>query len=201
MNPAEHLEHVEHNAHASSSFDKRVAVTVAIIAALLATFHSIERHAEAVSLKREIEAGKEKTAASDQWGYYQATNIRDHMYQSMVELSQLLPPSGNDAARSAAVSRWSAQHEKYEKNLKDLKAKAEGLENQSEQSHHQSEDEHHAAVSVGRSTLFLELGIVVTSLAVLTRRSLFWVLGIVLGLAGTGYGLYVVVPHYLAKGH
>jgi len=201
MNTAEHLEHMEHNAHASSSFDKHVAVTVAIIAALLATFHSIERHAEAISLKLEIEASKEKTAASDQWGYYQATNVRDHLYQSMVELSQIMPDSGNETARNAALGRWTGQHEKYDKSLKDLKAKAEGLEKQSDQLHHESEEEHHAAASVGRSTLFLELGIVVTSLAVLTRRPLFWVLGILLGVAGTGYGLYVVVPHYLVKSH
>ncbi len=198
-NPAEPLEHVEHNAHATSPFDKRVAVSVAIIAAAMAIMHSFETDAQAESLKFEIEAGKEKTSAANAWSYYQAKNIRDHMYESMEELSTIVPAQ-DAAARAKASERWQKQREKYKSELKEHKNEAEHKEKQSEEMHQQSEIQHHLAHKTGRATLFLELGIVITSMAVLTRKRAFWLVGVILALIGAIYGGYVAIPHLLS-GH
>ena len=59
----------EHSHEAHNPFDKRVAVTMAIIAALLAI----------VSVAAHINSTEELLAqqkASDQWAYYQAKDIR-----------------------------------------------------------------------------------------------------------------------------
>ena len=198
-NPAEPLEHVEHNAHATSPFDKRVAVSVAIIAAAMAIMHSFETDAQAESLKFEIEAGKEKTSAANAWSYYQAKNIRDHMYESMEELSTIVPAQ-DAAARAKASERWQKQREKYKSELKEHKNEAEHKEKQSDEMHRQSEIQHHLAHKTGRATLFPELGIVITSMAVLTRKRAFWLVGVILALIGTLYGGSVAIYHLLS-GH
>lgn len=198
-NPAEHLEHVEHNAHASASggFEKRVAMTVAIIAALLATVHSFENDAQAESLKFEIESGKEKTAAANIWAYYQAKNQRDNMFETMEELTSVVP-SVDAAAKEKALARWKAKRDKYKTELAEHKKQAEDLEKKSNELHAKSEKEHHLANSSGRASLFLELGIVITSLAVLTRKPQFWYAGMGLAACGIGYGGIVIATHYLS---
>jgi thiamine pyrophosphate-dependent acetolactate synthase large subunit-like protein len=198
-NPAEALEHIEHNAHSTSRFDKKVAVTVAIIAALMATMHSFETESQAESLKYEIEAGKEQTSAANAWSYYQAKNIRDHMYESMEELSSIVPAQ-DPATREKAIERWRKQRDKYKSELKENMEEARKREKKSEELHHQSEAHHRVANRTGRATLLLELGIVITSLAVLTRKRSFWLVGGILATIGAIYGGYVVIAHLLA-GH
>lgn len=196
-NPAEHLEHVEHNAHASSGFEKKVAVTVAIIAALLATVHSFENDAQAESLKYEIESGKEKTGAANIWAYYQAKNLRDNMFETMEELSTIVPGS-DSIAKDKARARWKEKRDKYKVEPDQHKKEAELKEKKSEELHAWSEKEHHLANSSGRASLFLELGIVITSLAVLTRKPFFWYVGITIAFSGVLYGGYVIIPHLLS---
>src|SRR3954447_12947637 len=83
----EHLEHAEHAGHAHDPFDKRVAVSVAIVAAVLAGISMLghRKHNEVLQLqgdsnRRQTEANIYHTKATDAWGEYQAVNIRDHGY-------------------------------------------------------------------------------------------------------------------------
>ena len=79
----------EHSHEASSSFDKRVAVTMAVIAATLAV----------VSVLGHIESTEEllgQQRASDQWAFYQAKSIR--RYQSEVARDVLTALGKSEAA-------------------------------------------------------------------------------------------------------
>src|SRR4029078_1791683 len=88
-NTHEHLEHAEHAGHhASDPFNQRVAVSVAIVAAILAGLSMLghRKHNEVIQLQGEAnrlttEAGILHTQATDKWGEYQAVNIRDHNYE------------------------------------------------------------------------------------------------------------------------
>jgi hypothetical protein len=198
-NPAESMEQIEHHAHAASSFDRRVAMTVAILAALLATLHSIETDAQSESLKLEVESGKAKTTAADEWAFYQAKNVREHLYQSMEELAQIVPTAGDSPAKKQAQERWHHQLDKYKKELPEHKQKADEQEKESQELHKKSDHQHELAISTSRAMLLLELGIVITSLAVLTKKRPFWWIGMVLGAAGVVYETTVFLPHLLAN--
>src|SRR5205085_4552009 len=101
-----HLEHVEHNQHAADPFNQQVAMTIAIVAAVLActTLLSHRGHTETLRLQGEAnrlqtEADILHTRASDQWGFYQAKNIRSHEYQALGQmLGVLARQAGSDAA-------------------------------------------------------------------------------------------------------
>ena len=67
---AEHLEHVEHAEHAAHSpFDRRVAVTIAMVAAALACVTMFSHRAHNDTLRLQTEAGILQTRASDRWSY------------------------------------------------------------------------------------------------------------------------------------
>lgn len=212
--PHEHVEHAEHDAHhAANPFDRRVAVSVAVVAAVLAGLSMLghRKHNEVLQLlgdanRLTAEAGIGNTQASNAWAEYQAVNVRDHGYEFAGDLLKRLgdarpefAPVVKDSAAKAAE-----QHAKYEKRLPDLKAKAERLTADGEAKQKEAlarmDAAHHAHLQADRldvAHLAAEIGIVLCSLALLTKRRMFWIVG--LAAAGLAVGLaisaYVVTHH------
>src|SRR5258708_20000065 len=84
MSTAEELK--EHAEHAQHPFDKRVAASMAIIAAALAV----------VSVLGHLFATEElllQQKASDQWSYYQAKSIRRYQSEVAKDLFPAMPPA------------------------------------------------------------------------------------------------------------
>src|SRR5262245_15732413 len=95
--PGEHLEHVEHQQHAAlNPFDKRVAMTLAIVAACLAAMTMLGHRAHNETLRLRIEASDKRTQAANQWAYYQAKNIRRHAYKKDMIFLNILPKVSGD---------------------------------------------------------------------------------------------------------
>src|SRR5262245_42825476 len=128
----QHLEHAEHAQHAAlNPFDRQVAMTMAIVAAVLAgvTMLSHRGHNETLRLQAEAnsiqteaarlqtEANIHHTKASDQWAFYQAKNIRSHEFQALLMQTMFTPTrEGTEAeqVQKAARRYWAAQVDKYE---------------------------------------------------------------------------------------
>jgi hypothetical protein len=161
MSTAEELQ--ENAEHAEGPFDKRVAATMAIIAAALAI----------VSVLGHLYTTEEllnQQKASDQWSYYQAKSIR--RYQS--EFAHDLFASMKNEAMS---EQYTKNAEKYRKDDEEIQKEAQGLE---QESHVKGKQ----ALRLHFGEVFLEISIVLASLAILSKRALFWYACIALGLAG-----------------
>ena len=196
------LKRVEEAQGELTAFDRCVAMTMAILAAVLAFVTMLSHRVGTEGIAAQVEASRLRTdaniyhtQATDQWGYYQAKNVRSTEYQGFLELLSVLPKatgSNGDDKNSELAQRWSAQIQKYEEHdLPDLKAKAEALEAKA----HELENEsatviakgyrlHHQEGRLDLAELALELALIACSLAVLTKWSSFWYGGIVLGVVG-----------------
>jgi hypothetical protein len=195
----EALEHAEHAHHAQHDpFDRRVAMTMAIVAAVLALVTMLSHRAHSETLRLSAEANRLQTEAdifhtqaSDQWSFYQAKNIRTYEAQGLLRLLDLMAiraPAGEVQQTSAD---WRAQVAKHEAELPTLRAKAEGLESRAHDLERQSgekleasEHVHHRASRFDLSELFTELALVLCSVAVLARRSEFWMFGVLTASLG-----------------
>src|SRR5215472_12203244 len=148
MSPAEEAhESAEHSEHAKDPFDKRVAATMAIIAAALAI----------VSVLGQISTTEEllsQQKASDQWSYYQAKSIR--RYESEIARDLMVELKGGK------VEEYKANIGKYKNDSDEIQAQARELE---EESHHKGR----AAQRFHFGEVFLEMAIVFSSLAILTK--------------------------------
>ena len=145
----EHMEHAEHG----GSFDKRVAVTMAIIAATLAI----------VSVLGHLAATEEllnQQRASDQWSFYQAKSIR--RYQSDVAKDMFTAMTNKESAE-----KYAKNGERYQKEGEEIQEKAKELQAE-------SDHEGHKALRLHLGEVFLEIAIVFASLAILTKRELLW---------------------------
>src|SRR5260370_33987999 len=86
-----HLEHAQHTQHAAHNpFDRGVAMTMAIIAAVLAGVTLVSHRGHTETLRLTSEATTFHTKASDEWNLYQAKNIRNHECQMVLFLQAML---------------------------------------------------------------------------------------------------------------
>jgi len=165
MSPAEEAhENAEHAEHAKEPFDKKVAATMAIIAAALAVV-SVLGH---ISTTEELLSQQK---ASDQWSYYQAKSIR--RYESEIARDLMAELKGGK------VKDYSINIEKYKKDGEEIQTQARELE---EESHRKGRE----ALRYHFGEVFLEIAIVFASLAILTKRPLLWftsIAGATLGVA------------------
>jgi hypothetical protein len=167
-NEAQELqEQAEHGSHESSM--RPVAFTMSVVAVLVAvtTVLGHRTHTEAVL---------DQNKATDQWNEYQAHKIRANDTALASDLLRVLTLADKDAA--AKISKSYADHQsKWTDELKDDKEKAEALEARVEQAEARAN-----RFDLGEA--LLEIGLVITSVTLLTRRRAYWYLGIFFSIAG-----------------
>jgi hypothetical protein len=163
-----HEEVEEHVQHAHDPFDKTVAGTMAIIAALLAVVSVLSQYFNTEKL---LAQGK----ASDQWAYSQAKDIRHYIAEATRDSLKELRPG------SPAIATYDQAAKRYKKDAAEIQDKARDLEKERDANGRKADRFH-----VGE--VFLEIAIVLSSLCILTkRRPFFWaggaaaVVGVLIG--------------------
>ncbi len=156
----------EHAEHSHDTFSRRAAAGMAIIAACLAVV-AVYGH---ITTTEELLSQQK---ATNQWNYYQAKALR--RYQSDVAQDILHAMAGGEAAKMAA--KYQSNVSRYEKEGEEIQAKAKELESESAM-------QGHKALRLHFGEVFLELAIVFSSLAILSRRSVFFYIGIGSALIG-----------------
>jgi hypothetical protein len=146
-----------------------VAFTMSVVAVLVAvtTVLGHRTHTEAVL---------DQNKATDQWNYYQAHKIRASDTALTLDLLSVVTITDKDAAKKLAKG-YAEHEEKWAESLKEEQEKAEALETKVEQ----------AEVRANRFDLgeaLLEIGLVITSVTLLTHRRAYWYLGIAFSLGG-----------------
>jgi len=172
---AEHEEVEEHVHHAKEPFDKLVAGTMAGVAALLAIVSVFGQHFNTEKLLRQQQS-------SDQWAFYQAKNIRQYVAGATVTLMK------HNKAEPEAFEKYVKDGERYEKDMEGIKEKAESLEKQSESAGERAESFHFGEV-------FLEIGIVLSSLAILTKQKGFFYGGAAASVVGIVLAVKAALMH------
>ena len=142
--------------HAREPFDKRVAVTMAIIAAMLAI----------VSVAAHIYSNEELLAqqkAADRWAFAQAKDIR--RYDSEIAVDFLKALKAGESTEQ--LKHYSDNAERYEREHTDIQNEAREFETERDFKGKQ-------ALRLEIGEIFLEIGIVFASLAILTKKSPVW---------------------------
>ncbi|HMW18578.1 MAG TPA: DUF4337 domain-containing protein [Accumulibacter sp.] len=169
-----HDHQLEHAAqHGGDTFTSRIAVLTAIISTIGAIFGYMAGHSQNAALLYKNEAAIQKTAASNQWNYYQAKSNK----QNLAELSITLT-SGE------ARDRYQQEVERYKKEKQDIKADADKLEASAKEADRKSEIEMHVHERWAMATTLLQVAIALSAIALLTRKS--WMLAGVYGSSALG---------------
>ena len=160
-------EHAEHGSHESAM--RPVAFTMSVLAVLVAitTVLGHRTHTEAVLKQNQ---------ATDQWNYYQAHKIRDNDTELTSDLLSVI--ATKDQAAAAKIEKAYADHRaKWSNDLKSEQEKAEGIEAQVESAERRAN-----RFDLGEA--LLEIGLVITSVTLLTRQRAYWYFGMVFAVSG-----------------
>lgn len=143
-----------------------VAVTTLLLAgcATLATFRSAAYGNEALLAQTEL---------SNCWSYYQAKSIKEHMFQLHRDLLPLLPDDSDKAL-----------HTQYDEEIERYRHEKYALMQQASELEHIREKAEQRATSFGESLIFLQVGILFSSLASVNRIIFYWYGACLTGLGG-----------------
>ncbi len=169
-----HDHEIEHVAqHGGDGFTSRLAVLTAILSTVGALFGYMGGHAQNAALLYKNEASIQKTAASNQWNYYQAKSNK----QNLAELSVVL-------TQGPAQQKFRDEVERYQKEKVEIRADDEKLEAAAKQANAMSELEMHVHERWALATTLLQIAIALSAIALLTRKR--WMLFGVYASAGLG---------------
>ena len=163
-----HEQH-EHAHEGAAAGLKPVSFTMSVLAVLVAvvTVLGHRTHTEAVLMQ---------ARASDQWNLYQAKKIRQNDTELALDLLSAGTVRDNAAAQSTAAT-YKAHLSKWSSDLNEEQEVARGFEEKVERAEHK-------AGRYDLSEALLEIGLVVTSITLLTRQRMYWGLGMLFGLFG-----------------
>ncbi|MHB9119538.1 MAG: DUF4337 domain-containing protein [Burkholderiales bacterium] len=172
-----HDHELEHQAHAGPGLAQSVAIFTAILSTVgaIVSYQGGSTQNEAMLLKNE--AVLKKSAASDQWNFYQAKSSKGHLMEIAAELS--------DSPAKAADFR--KQAEKYNREKKEIKLKAEELEQKSEHADAMSEELMHPHHKLAQAMTLIQIAISLASITALTRKK--WLLYVAAVAAVGGLGI------------
>ncbi len=160
-------EHAEHGSHESAM--RSVAFTMAVLAVLVAitTVLGHRTHTEAVLTQNK---------ATDQWNFYQAHKIRSNDTELTSDLLGAVAVS-NPAAAEKIRKSYADHQTKWSAELTDEQNKAEALEAQVDNAEKRAD-------RFDLAEALLEIGLVITSVTLLTRSRAYWYFGMAFAVAG-----------------
>ncbi len=162
--PTEHLqEEIHHRAHMSEA---RWMSWVALSSAILAVLAAV---AALLAGDNSNEAMIEQIQASDQWAYYQAKGIKAEVLEAKMQML---------AAEGKPVS------EEDKKKAEDYKEKKESITEVAKEKEASSMKHLRKHVVFARGVALFQVAIGVAAISVLTRRRLYWFVGLALGATG-----------------
>lgn len=125
-----------------------------------------------------------QSQASDQWAYYQAKSIKSYMYQMQMEKLELEQPAlAKTAAASVAetyqakIADYKKKIEKYEKEKAEIQQEAKSLEAIRDDAQRHSK-------TFGMAVIFLQIAILLSSIAGLLKKKPVWYVGLAAGAGG-----------------
>lgn len=169
---------------ADRKHNKRAALMIIVLAALLAISEMAGKHAQTASIADNIEA-------NDLWAFYQAKTIRSTVLRTAVESARLLPTDNTQEtaeARAKQLTAWQRAADRYESDPVSNEGRRELAE-------------HAKAITVLRDeklntyhefeygSAALQLAIVMASAAVITEFVLLEIVSAALGLIGLALAL------------
>ncbi len=159
----------EHHAHADHPLVLPVSVTISILAVLVAAVTLLGHRAHTEELLRQSQA-------ADRWAQYQAKSVRLHETQSFADVVNLVAPLNKELGEILR-EKYGMQVEHYQGDKEDISKEARELENERDLAGRKAD-------RFDGGEAFLEIGLVICSITLLTKRKIFWYSGMLIGAGG-----------------
>src|SRR5271155_5640868 len=169
-----------HHEHEDNPFLVSVSVTISVFAVLVAAAPLLGHRAHTEELLLQSQA-------TDQWAYFQAKNIRLHEMQSVEDILGALAPADKEKA-ATLQEKYKKEVERYEGEKDDISEKAKDLEKERDMVSRRAD-------RFDGGEALIEVGIVIGSMTLLTKRRGYWIAGLLIGTCGVAFALTAFLVH------
>lgn len=146
-----------------------VSLTISIMAVFVAGVSLLGHRAHAEGLRLE-------THAASRWAQYQAKSVRLHEAQGFSDVVKLVAPLNKELGEELK-DKYSKEVEHYEGDKVDVSKEAKNLEDERDLTVRQAD-------RFDGGEVLLEIGLVICSITLLTKRKGFWLAGVLIGAVG-----------------
>lgn len=184
----ENAEHAEHEA-----LMRPVALTMTVLAVLVAVVTVLGHSTHTEAILNQTKAAVEQNRAADEWAFYQAKKIRSNDTDLIVDLMSVVTIADKEKVKELA-SHYADHQQKWATDLKEGEEKAREEEKKVSEYEKKVEEAEARAKHFDLGEVLLEIGLVITSITLLTKKRMYWFVGMgfsVVGIVATVLGLLV----------
>lgn len=158
-----------HHEHGDYRLLLPVSITISVMAVLVAAVALLGHRAHTDELLRQSQA-------SDRWAQYQAKSVRLHETEGFSDLVNIVASLDKQRGESLR-EKYAKEVEHYENDKEDVSKEARDFEAERDLASRRAD-------RFDGGEALLEIGLVICSITLLTKRSAFWFAGMAIGAAG-----------------
>ena len=177
---AERREQAEEAVKERDRFASRVSILVAMLAVITAITASLEVTESGGAITDASRAVLAQDKATDAWSAYQSASLKKHLYD--------IAGAGVVAGRADLAADYAKDSEKYTADQKGYQATAKAQEKASEAWTEESERHEARHHRLTLAAALMEIGIAISTIAIITRRHWPWIGSVILGIGGLVVG-------------
>ncbi len=128
-----------------------------------------------------------QTQASDQWAFYQAKSIKGYLYELQKDKLELELKSMGPKVSSSTAEEYQKKIDFYAKNIKRYNDEKAQIEKDARKFEAVKDDAVKHSTAFGEAVIFLQISILLSSIAALMKKKPVWYLGLITGAIGVVY--------------
>jgi hypothetical protein len=128
-----------------------------------------------------------QTQAANQWAYYQSKSIKGYLYENQKESLELEMKARKGSMSAAAVADYQNKIDLYGQKIKRYDAEKAEISKEAKRLEKQRDDAQKHTGIFGIAVIFLQIAILLSSIAALMKKKLVWMAGAASGAVGLLY--------------
>ncbi|MBF0530092.1 MAG: DUF4337 domain-containing protein [Deltaproteobacteria bacterium] len=151
--------------------------TTAVFFAVLATLSTF------MGNRYSTRAIMNQSKASDYWAYYQSKSVKEYLFE--VRRDQLDLEASAKGLPAAAAELWTAKARDYDNQIKRYEAEKQKIAEEAKAFENDRDQFQLHSWAFGMAVIFLQVAIVISSVAALMKIKIIWHLSLIFGVIGT----------------
>jgi hypothetical protein len=128
-----------------------------------------------------------QTQAANQWAYFQAKSIKGYLYDIQKESLDLEMKTNRNAATKQATAEYEKRLELYAQKIKKYEDEKAEISKEAKRLEAIRDDAQRHSSIFGLAVIFLQIAILLSSIAALMKKKMLWLVGSISGAAGLVY--------------
>lgn len=128
-----------------------------------------------------------QSQASDQWAYFQAKGIKEYIYEMQKEKLELEIEAMRPKAPAKVIEDYEKKLDAYSKKVKKYEEEKGEIQKEAKKLEDIRNEAKEHSQAFGIAVIFLQIAILLSSIAALLKKKAVWIFGLIVGIIGSVY--------------